>query len=117
MKDQICLDLISSTFYSTLQSPLLSESLQSLKKHLYNRSFADAFPTSIVPKDEQDAAQDQNILLEAYVIRWVPTRALCYSGIIEKISTYLPKSGLRVVCVGGGCGSETLALQSSLTCE
>jgi|SRR5271170_198673 len=116
MKDQLLLDLISSTFSSTLQSPLLSEYLQSLKRHLYNRSFADAFPTSSAPK-EKDAAEDQNALLEAYVVRWVPGRALCYSRIIAQIAKYLQKSDLRVVCIGAGCGSETLALQSSLSCE
>ena len=117
MKDQLLLDLISSTFSSTLQSPLLSEYLRSLKRHLYNRSFADAFPTSSAPKEEQDGAEDQNALLEAYVVRWVPTRALCYSRIIEQVTKYLQKSDLRVVCIGAGCGSETLALQSSLSCE
>src|SRR5271170_4338864 len=105
MKDQLLLDLISSTFSSTLQSPRLSEHLQSLKTHLYNRSFADAFPTSSTPKD---GAEDQNALLEAYVLRWVPTRALCYSRIIEQVAKYLQKSDLRVLCTGAGCGSETL---------
>jgi len=117
MKDQLLLDLISSTFSSTLQYPLLPEHLQSLKKHLYHRSFADAFPTSNTTKDEQDAAEDQNTLLEAYVVRWVPTRALCYSRIIQQVAKYLSNSELRVVCIGAGCGSETLALQSALTYE
>src|ERR1700685_376188 len=108
MKEQASLDLLSSTFSSTLQSPLLSEYLQSLKRHLYNRSFADAFPTSSAPKD---GAEDQNALLEAYAVRWVPTRALCYSRIIGQVAKYLQKSDLRVVCIGAGCGSETLALQ------
>jgi 25S rRNA (uracil2843-N3)-methyltransferase len=115
MKEQTSLDLLSSTFSSALQSPLLSGSLRSLKRHLYNRSFADAFPTSSGPRD---GAEDQNaLMLEAYVVRWVPTRALCYSRIIGQVAKYLQKSDLRVVCIGAGCGSETLALQSSLSCE
>lgn len=117
MKDQLLLDLISSTFTSTLQSPKLPEYLQSLKKHLYNRSFADAFPTFNTTKDEQDGAEDQNALLEAYVVRWVPTRAICYFRIMQQIAKYLSCSEVRVVCIGAGCGSETLALQSALTCE
>src|SRR5437762_12122214 len=115
MKDQIVLDLITSTFPSALNSPSLTEHLQSLKKHLYNRSFSEAFPTSSSSSTQDDSStDDQNPVLEAYVVRWVPTRVLCYSRILERIAKFLPESELRVICVGAGCGSESLALQSTL---
>jgi hypothetical protein len=112
MKDQKLLNLISSTFSNTLFSPLLTEHLQSLKRHLFNRSFADAFPTSTSGEDE-----DQQTMLETYVVRWVPTRVLCYTGIFQKIEKFLPSADLRVMCIGAGCGSETLALQALLSSE
>ena len=114
MKDQQLLDLISSTFSSTLNSPHLPENLQSLKKHLYNRSFAEAFPTSSA-SIEDTAPNDQTLLLEAYVVRWVPTRVLCYSRLFERITKFLPESEVRVICIGAGCGSESLALQATST--
>ena len=117
MNDQNILNLISSAFSSTLNSPDLSEHLQSLKKHLYNRSFAEAFPTSSSSAQEDSSTDDQKSLLEAYVVRWVPTRVLCYSRIFERIAKFLPESELRVICIGAGCGSESLALQAALTRE
>jgi Putative SAM-dependent methyltransferase len=115
MKDQTVVNIISSTFSTTLSSPLLHDHLQSLKTHLYNRSFAEAFPTSTPTPEDEISADDQQTMLEAYVVRWVPTRVLCYARIFERIASYLPKSEMRVVCVGAGCGSETLALQASLS--
>lgn len=117
MNDQNILNLISSTFSSTLNSPNLSEHLQSLKKHLYNRSFAEAFPTSGSSAQEDTSTDDQKYLLEAYVVRWVPTRVLCYSRIFERIAKFLPESELRAICIGAGCGSEPLALQAALARE
>ena len=117
MNDQHILNLISSTFSSTINSPNLSERLQSLKKHLYNRSFAEAFPTSSSSAKDESLSDDQKSLLEAYVVRWVPTRVLCYSRIFERIAKFLPESELRVICIGGGCGSESLALQATLNRE
>jgi hypothetical protein len=111
MKDQQLLNLISSTFSNTLFSPLLTERLQSLKTHLFNRSFADAFPTSTSEEDEEQA------MLETYVVRWVPTRVLCYTRIFQKIEEFLSSEDLRVMCIGAGCGSETLALQAVLSSE
>jgi 25S rRNA (uracil2843-N3)-methyltransferase len=117
MSDQRLLNLISSTFSSTLSSPRLPEHLQSLKRHLYNRSFAEAFPTSTFTAEDETQAKDQEAMLEAYVVRWVPTRVLCYSRIFERIARYLGNSSLKILCVGAGCGSESLALQASLSRE
>jgi 25S rRNA (uracil2843-N3)-methyltransferase len=110
MKDQQLLDVIASCFSTTIASSSLSERLQLLKKHLYNRSFAEAFPTST-----DDGARDTEPILEAYIVRWVPTRALCYAIVFENIQRFLPEALGRVVCIGAGCGSESLALQTAFT--
>jgi len=117
MKDQLLLDLIATTFSSTLASPDLPTQLQALKKHLYNRSFDEAFPT-ITVNTVADARREQSESnLEAYVARWVPTRALCYCRIFERIAKFLPDDTLHALCIGAGCGSETLAFQASLKCQ
>ena len=113
MTDQALLKLISSTFALALSSSGLQERLQSLKKHLHSRSFVEAFPTSASATQDDSPEDDQHALLESYVIRWVPTRALCYVRIFERISKFLPQSELRATLVGAGCGSESLALQAS----
>ena len=110
MKDQAVLDLISSSFSSTLSSPRFGENLQTVKTHLYNRSFSEAFPTA---KPEDDTVDNESqTLLETYVVRWVPTRVLCYARIFERIASFLPEE-LRAVCIGAGCGSESLAFQAA----
>jgi len=114
MKDQLLLDLIATTFSSTLASVDLPAQLQALKKHLYNRSFDEAFPTTTADADDCQRSESN---LEAYVVRWVPTRALCYSRISERIAKFLPDDTLHALCIGAGCGSETLAFQASLECQ
>lgn len=114
MTDQQLLDVISSTFSSTLSSSLFTERLQLLKTHLYNRDFDKAFPTSL-PSADDDESEELQSLLDIYVLRWVPTRALCYRRIFGKIAKFVPESDLRVVCIGAGSGSELLALQALLT--
>ena len=110
MKDQAILNLISSSFSSTLSSPRFGENLQTVKTHLYNRSFSEAFPSS---KPEDNAVNNENqALLETYVLRWVPTRVLCYARIFERIASFLPEE-LQAVCIGAGCGSESLAFQAA----
>lgn len=115
MKDQLLLDLIATAFSSALASPDLTNHLQGLKRHLFNRSFDEAFPvTSGSPEDGCDRSESK---LEAYIVRWVPTRALCYSRIFERIAKFLPDEALHAVCIGAGCGSETLAFQAILRCQ
>ena len=64
---------------------------------------------------DESSTDDQTSVLEAYVVRWVPTRVLCYCRIVERIAKFLPEeSELRGICIGAGCGSESLALQSTL---
>ena len=115
MNDQLILDIIFSSLSTTFASPAFDSRLQCLKKHLYNRSFAEAFPTSDTSISDNVNGNDQSELLETYVLRWVPTRALCYGRVIEKIAGFLPTGELRIVSIGAGCGSETLAFQAALS--
>ncbi|KAL9108792.1 MAG: hypothetical protein Q9227_006449 [Pyrenula ochraceoflavens] len=84
--------------------PDLQSTVQKVKGHLYNRDF--------------DAAFGQEDYLEAYAIRWSPSRALAYS---EIFSCAALRSLLwnrhkhehdppKVVLVGGGAGAELVAL-------
>ena len=118
MMDQQLLDILSSTFSSSLSAPLFPERLQLLKTHLYNRDFEKAFPTSL-PSVDDDVNAEQQALLETYVLRWVPTRALCYYRIFSKIAKFVPEreaeSDLHIVSIGAGSGSESLAFQALLT--
>ena len=112
MNDQTVLNLIARTFSQTLSNPQYSEILQSLKTHLYNRSFAEAFPTTSASPEDDGTARMHHAMLETYVVRWVPTRVLCYTRIFQRIANFLP-SKMRVISIGAGCGSETLALQAA----
>jgi 25S rRNA (uracil2843-N3)-methyltransferase len=114
MMDQQLLDVVSSTFSSSLSSPLFAQRLQLLKTHLYNRDFERAFPTSL-PSADDDVSAEQQALLETYVLRWVPTRALCYYRIFSKTAKFVPESDLHIVSIGAGSGSESLAFQALLT--
>jgi 25S rRNA (uracil2843-N3)-methyltransferase len=117
MHDQDLLDLIATTFSSTLSSPSLPTDLQALKKHLFNPSFDEAFPTTLntsQPEEEEKGCERSESNLEAYIVRWVPTRALCYSRIFKTIAGFLPDEKLHAVCIGAGCGSESLAFQTTV---
>ena len=60
------LDVFSSAFPDIFNDKLPSK-IQTLKGHLYNRRFEEAFADSS--------------LLEAYAVRWSPTRALAYADV------------------------------------
>jgi 25S rRNA (uracil2843-N3)-methyltransferase len=89
----------------------LSQIVQEVKGHLYNRDFATAFGT-------------ERFLL-AYALRWSAGRALAYADIFAGIDVkqrWLPGqdsdvqtlkqnlSRAEVLCVGGGAGAEVVAL-------
>ena len=105
---QKCLDLFrDATKPSAEDEPILQE----VKGHLYNRDFATTFG-----KEEY---------LRAYASRWSPSRALAYLQIFTSldISALRPSdeqqygddgSTLNVVCLGGGAGSELVALAAWL---
>jgi 25S rRNA (uracil2843-N3)-methyltransferase len=91
---QLLLNLFRDTFPEVLTSGTLQPLLQEVKASLYERDFSRAFG-----KQE---------FLEAYSVRWSPSRALCYASILGDLQEHLTeifpfdKSTLNVVCVGGG---------------
>ena len=96
--------------------------VQQIKQHLFNRDFKNAF--------------GQQSFLEAYAMRWSPSRALAYThifwevlskdrlgtGNLEQNSGELPLDASqveaaftkKVVCIGGGAGAELVALSAYL---
>ena len=70
---QQILNLFSNTFHSRFDSSL-PKIIQEIKGHLYDRDFLNAF------------GQEQN--LEAYCMRWSPSRALAYCNILFRIPIF-----------------------------
>jgi 25S rRNA (uracil2843-N3)-methyltransferase len=98
---QNLLNIFRDSFPEVLDSNDLKLLLQEVKTALYERDFTRAF-------GKED-------YLEAYSVRWSPSRALCYQTILVGIKDHLrelmispePKSGsgssvLHAVCFGGG---------------
>lgn len=121
---QLLLDIFRNTFARRFDSQLPAL-VQQIKQHLFNRDFKNAF--------------GHQSFLEAYAMRWSPSRALAYTEIfrdilsryrlegeaenLEQGSEGLPfpashvqsriASTKRVVCIGGGAGAELIALGAS----
>lgn len=86
--------------------------LQEVKGHLYRRDFAAAFG-----KDEY---------LRVYASRWSSSRALAYLNVFNGVDRQIDKANsqdgaddgqrepLRVICLGGGAGSELVGLAGCL---
>lgn len=112
---QLVLNIFRNTFAPRFDSRFPTI-VQQIKQHLFNRDFKSAF--------------GQKSFLEAYAMRWSPSRALAYTQILWEIlsnnhlesrslkqgSQGLPPaaSTQRVVCMGGGAGAELLALAAYL---
>ncbi|KAL1646110.1 hypothetical protein SLS58_003530 [Diplodia intermedia] len=106
---QLLLNVFRNAFPSRFGSDL-KPLLQEVKQHLYNRDFLTAFG-----KAEY---------LEAYAVRWSPSRALGYLQIFNDLDQHFltikePGSGdsgnpWRVVCLGGGAGAEIVGLAGLL---
>ncbi|KAJ4356817.1 uncharacterized protein N0V89_004854 [Didymosphaeria variabile] len=102
---QLLLNVFKNSFPDRLSSDI-KPLLQEVKGHLYNRDFATAFG-----KEEY---------LEAYALRWSPSRALCYLQIFEdlkdelnpfhSVSEETEDAEWDVVCLGGGAGAEIVTL-------
>ncbi|KAI5853769.1 hypothetical protein BZA05DRAFT_429730 [Tricharina praecox] len=101
--EYVCNDILTlfhRTFSIPFSRPDLHQVLQTVKGHLYNRDFSAAFGTV-----EH---------LNAYVIRWSPSRALCYRSVflslcdeITDVFQTADVSGTsEIVCIGGGAGAE-----------
>ena len=102
--------------------PAFPATVQQIKQHLFNRNFNDAFGSES--------------FLQAYAMRWSPSRTLAYTQIFwETLSQYhlgteslgqnsgalpLAVSQMhaaftdKIVCVGGGAGAELVALGAYL---
>lgn len=100
---QLLLGIFKDSFHERLEDKRLQEVLQEVKGALYKRDFAAAFG-----KEEY---------LEAYCVRWSPSRALGYAEILVELKDYLKglqllepgsSSDLDVVCFGG-CAAEVIA--------
>jgi len=109
---QNLLNVFRNSFPELLDSDTLKPLLQEVKTALYERDFSRAFG-----KEEY---------LEAYSVRWSPSRALCYNSILVDIEEHLndlrnsfssgPKASicpLNIVCFGGGA-AEVVASQGSM---
>ncbi|RFU29146.1 hypothetical protein B7463_g7197, partial [Scytalidium lignicola] len=73
--EQLLLNIFLDTFADILSSNSLKTTLQEVKSALFDRDFTRAFG-----KDEY---------LEAYSIRWSPSRALCYTSILVQLQGHL----------------------------
>jgi len=106
--------LVLSTFrhaFTFDQNVDVKATIQEVKGFLYNRDFASAF-------GKQD-------YLDAYALRWSASRALGYAAIFTELQAKhdclerahvvadpSDPSASKVVCIGGGAGSEVVALAS-----
>lgn len=75
---QLLLNIFRDTFPSVLASETLQPLLQNVKAALYERDFARAFGKSEY--------------LEAYSVRWSPSRALCYLSILVELRQHLAET-------------------------
>lgn len=106
---QLLLNVFRNSFSNRFGSDL-KPLLQEVKQHLYNRDFLSAFG-----KDEY---------LEAYVVRWSPSRALGYLQILGDMEDHIFVSkelgakrnphDLKIACIGGGAGAEIVGLAGFL---
>ncbi|KAH9220888.1 hypothetical protein DL95DRAFT_382822 [Leptodontidium sp. 2 PMI_412] len=109
---QLALNIFKDTFPEVLASDTLQTLLQEVKGRLYDRDFDQAFGR----KD----------YLEAYSVRWSPSRALCYQSILVDLQQHLVEvfpacrsgepsgaRGLNAICFGGGA-AEVVAFGAFL---
>ena len=78
---QLLLNVFRDAFYELVTSDGLHSLLQIVKSALYERDFTGAFGTG------------DN--LEAYSVRWSPSRALCYASILVDLRQYLAAINLE----------------------
>ncbi|KAK4699703.1 25S rRNA (uracil2843-N3)-methyltransferase, partial [Phenoliferia sp. Uapishka_3] len=98
------LSLLSSLSAPTIADSKFTLHLQALKTALYNKEYEQAF------------GGEDDLFRKVYSVRWVPSRALVYRKVfVEMKLRDLLKNGGEVVFLGGGAGSEVLALGSLLS--
>ncbi|KAI1362146.1 hypothetical protein F5Y08DRAFT_313055 [Xylaria arbuscula] len=87
-RQQILLNIFSTTFREVLGAADFSAQLQGVKAALFNRDFEGAF------------AREE--ALDVYAARWSPTRALCYGQVLRGLDSRLSSSltGAESACGG-----------------
>jgi 25S rRNA (uracil2843-N3)-methyltransferase len=119
---QQVLDVFKDSFSDCLSGPDLQSVIQQVKQNLFDRNFADAFG-----KPE---------FLEAYTVRWSPSRALGYLDLFEHLfgeegqaelenlgspSVKVDQDGTgnvawsKITCLGAGGGAELVAFAGFLS--
>lgn len=124
---QLILDIFKATFIGQFDQSL-NPMMQEVKQHLFNRDFASAFGKSM--------------FLDAYTMRWSPSRALAYLDIFHVLKGFpsnirsrirerhgavtgsqdepsvTPQKAvikpIKVVTLGGGAGAELVSLAAFL---
>ncbi|KAM0796522.1 hypothetical protein BDR22DRAFT_795586, partial [Usnea florida] len=103
---QLLLDVFKHSFRPHFDSAFPA-TVQQIKHHLFNRNFNDAFGSES--------------FLQAYAMRWSPSRALAYTQIFQTSEAMLSamsrmhaSSTKKIVCIGGGAGAELVALGAFL---
>jgi len=107
--EQEILTIFRRTFSHAFTNTL-PQTLQEVKGHLYNRDYLKAFGSEEY--------------LQAYVVRWSPSRALAYKRIfldtckeIRKV-LYVEEEGYsknaQIVCIGGGAGAEVVGIAAAV---
>ncbi|KAL8292188.1 hypothetical protein RQP46_001654 [Phenoliferia psychrophenolica] len=98
------LALLSELSAPILADPKWTVHIQALKAALYDKEYEKAF------------GGDDDTFRRVYAARWVPSRAIVYRKVFVEMGLRdLLKAGGDVVCLGGGAGSEVLALGSLLS--
>lgn len=95
------LKLFQDSFRYLLNSPNLESFIQTVKGDLYERDYIKAF-----------GDDDRRM---AYVVRWTPSRALCYSSLfssLEEIRNIITERDSRILCIGGGACGELVGLSA-----
>ena len=96
---QTLLNVFSAAFPLAGNPSELTSTIQEVKRHLYHRDFANAF--------------GRPEYLSAYALRWSAARALAYADIFARFdpeSRWQGDDRVRVACIGGGAGAESVAL-------
>lgn len=97
---QQILTVFADAFCNILNDADLKAKIQKVKAALFNRDYLEAF------------GNQEN--LEAYIVKWSPSRALSYFWFLKSLNSIsrnflAQRDVLRVMSIGGGAGAEVCA--------